>query len=194
MIDDCARLLDERVDCVMATVAHEIEDPAEFTNPNVVKVVLDARGHALYFSRATIPWARDAFAGNVIPSSRIDLVAREAVKYYPAGATTHSDAGVTRLERTFAVLERMQERGMVLQVHGEVTDPAVDVFDREHAFNEADQRLLTTLASSLSVARWRPSPCSRRVERSGSASSSSRGRTRWATLCRCLRSRLAASG
>ena len=56
------------------------------------------------------------------------------VKYYPAGATTHSDAGVTRLERTFAVLERMQERGMVLQVHGEVTDSDVDVFDRERVF------------------------------------------------------------
>ena len=55
-------------------------------------------------------------------------------KYYPAGATTHSDSGVTRLERTFAVLERMEERGLVLQVHGEVTDADVDVFDREREF------------------------------------------------------------
>ena len=55
-------------------------------------------------------------------------------KLYPAGATTHSDAGVTSVENTWAVLEAMAELGLVLQVHGEVTDPAVDVFDREHSF------------------------------------------------------------
>ncbi len=55
-------------------------------------------------------------------------------KLYPAGATTHSDAGVTDIRRVDAVLERMSERGMVLQVHGEVTDAAVDVFDREARF------------------------------------------------------------
>lgn len=58
------------------------------------------------------------------------------VKLYPAGATTHSDAGVTRLSRCFHALERMQEVGMPLQVHGESTDPAIDVFDRERAFLE----------------------------------------------------------
>ena len=58
------------------------------------------------------------------------------MKYYPAGATTNSESGVTRLERTFAVLERMEELGLVLQVHGEVTDDAVDVFDRERVFIE----------------------------------------------------------
>jgi dihydroorotase len=55
-------------------------------------------------------------------------------KLYPAGATTHSDAGVTSIDSTWATLEAMAEHGLVLQVHGEVTDPAVDVFDREHAF------------------------------------------------------------
>jgi dihydroorotase len=55
-------------------------------------------------------------------------------KLYPAGATTHSDAGVTSIENTWATLEAMAEHGLVLQVHGEVTDPAVDVFDREHSF------------------------------------------------------------
>jgi dihydroorotase len=55
-------------------------------------------------------------------------------KLYPAGATTHSDAGVTSIDNTWATLEAMAEHGLVLQVHGEVTDPAVDVFDREHAF------------------------------------------------------------
>jgi len=57
-----------------------------------------------------------------------------AVKLYPAGATTHSDEGVTRISRCFHTLERMQELGMPLLVHGEVTDPAIDVFDRERAF------------------------------------------------------------
>jgi len=56
------------------------------------------------------------------------------VKLYPAGATTHSDAGVTRLSRCFRALEKMEELGMPLLVHGESTDPAIDVFDREKAF------------------------------------------------------------
>jgi dihydroorotase len=55
-------------------------------------------------------------------------------KLYPAGATTHSAAGVTDVRRLDAVLERMAEAGLVLQVHGEVTDPAVDVFEREARF------------------------------------------------------------
>ena len=57
-------------------------------------------------------------------------------KLYPAGATTHSDAGVTSIERVWSALEAMAELGLVLQVHGEVTDPDVDVFDRESAFIE----------------------------------------------------------
>jgi dihydroorotase len=56
------------------------------------------------------------------------------VKLYPAGATTHSDAGVTRISRCFNALEKMQEVGLPLLVHGESTDPAIDVFDREKAF------------------------------------------------------------
>ena len=55
-------------------------------------------------------------------------------KLYPAGATTHSDAGVTDIRKIDAVLARMSELGMVLQVHGEVTDSEVDVFDREARF------------------------------------------------------------
>jgi dihydroorotase len=55
-------------------------------------------------------------------------------KLYPAGATTHSAAGVSDVRRLDAVFERMEELGVVLQVHGEVTDPAVDVFERESRF------------------------------------------------------------
>ena len=55
-------------------------------------------------------------------------------KLYPAGATTHSDSGVTDIEKIYPALEAMQREGLVLQVHGEVTDTDVDVFDRETAF------------------------------------------------------------
>ena len=57
-----------------------------------------------------------------------------AVKLYPAGATTNSDAGVTDMRKTYQTLEAMQRTGMLLLVHGEVTDPEVDVFDREAVF------------------------------------------------------------
>lgn len=59
-----------------------------------------------------------------------------AFKLYPAGATTHSDCGVTRISKMMPVLEAMAEHGVVLQVHGEVADPQVDVFDREAVFIE----------------------------------------------------------
>lgn len=58
------------------------------------------------------------------------------VKLYPAGATTNSAEGVTRLSRCFHALEKMEELGIALLVHGESTDPAIDVFDREKAFIE----------------------------------------------------------
>ena len=59
-----------------------------------------------------------------------------AVKLYPAGATTNSDAGVTDLRKTYPTLEALQKHGMALLVHGEVTDAEVDVFDREAVFIE----------------------------------------------------------
>ena len=59
-----------------------------------------------------------------------------AVKLYPAGATTHSDAGVTDLARTHGALAAMAETGLPLLIHGEVTDPQVDIFDRERVFLE----------------------------------------------------------
>lgn len=58
----------------------------------------------------------------------------QAVKLYPAGATTNSDAGVTDITKCYPTLEAMQENGMPLLVHGEVTDSEIDVFDREQVF------------------------------------------------------------
>ena len=59
-----------------------------------------------------------------------------AVKYYPAGATTNSDAGVTDIKNAYTAIAKMEELGLPLLVHGEVTDPNVDVFDREDVFIE----------------------------------------------------------
>jgi dihydroorotase len=57
-----------------------------------------------------------------------------ALKLYPAGATTNSDAGVTDIRKTHATLDAMQREGLLLLVHGEVTDPSIDIFDREAVF------------------------------------------------------------
>lgn len=66
LIDSVAALLESRPRASMSTAAHPITDIAEFTNPNVVKAVLDAEGFALYFSRAPVPWWRDGFAAGAV--------------------------------------------------------------------------------------------------------------------------------
>ncbi|WP_332825728.1 dihydroorotase [Ramlibacter sp.] len=74
-----------------------------------------------------------------LPPEEILLARRAGVvaaKLYPAGATTNSDAGVTDLRKIHRTLEAMQRSGMLLLVHGEVTDPDVDIFDREAVFLE----------------------------------------------------------
>ncbi|MCX7165422.1 MAG: dihydroorotase [Rhodocyclales bacterium] len=73
-----------------------------------------------------------------MPAAEIDAVRASgfvhAIKLYPAGATTNSDAGVSDLKKCAATLARMEKLGVPLLVHGEVTDPAVDIFDREAVF------------------------------------------------------------
>jgi dihydroorotase len=71
-------------------------------------------------------------AGEIEAAAKSGVV--KAVKYYPAGATTNSDSGVSDIRKCDAVLEAMAAAGMPLLVHGEVTDPEVDVFDREAVF------------------------------------------------------------
>ena len=58
------------------------------------------------------------------------------MKYYPAGATTNSDSGVTSLDRVYPVFAAMERYGVVLSLHGEVTASEVDMFDRERVFVE----------------------------------------------------------
>jgi dihydroorotase len=74
-----------------------------------------------------------------------------AVKLYPAGATTNSDAGVTDLTKCYKTLEVMQDVGMPFLVHGEVTDPTVDIFDREAVFIERVMQPLRTAMPQLKV-------------------------------------------
>jgi len=74
-----------------------------------------------------------------------------AVKYYPAGATTNSQSGVTDLARCDAVFAAMQEAGLPLLLHGEVTDPRVDVFDREAVFVERHGRALVERFPALRI-------------------------------------------
>ncbi|NMG74504.1 3-deoxy-manno-octulosonate cytidylyltransferase [Aromatoleum diolicum] len=87
LIAAVARALADTPDAAIATAAHPLGDAAEFFNPNVVKVVCDARDHALYFSRAPIPWARDAFAAS-----------REAV---PAGLPVQRHVGIYAYRAAF---------------------------------------------------------------------------------------------
>ena len=85
------------------------------------------------------------------PSAEIRRAKRSgfihAIKYYPAGATTHSEYGVTDLRMIYPVLGAMEEHGIPLLVHGEVTDPEVDIFDRECVFID---RVLTPLLRQFS--------------------------------------------
>ncbi len=74
-----------------------------------------------------------------------------ALKLYPAGATTNSDAGVTDIRKTHAVLEAMQRAGLKLLVHGEVTDAAIDLFDREAVFIDQVMRPLRADFPELKV-------------------------------------------
>ncbi len=74
-----------------------------------------------------------------------------AVKYYPAGATTNSDSGVTDIRKTYAALDALQEHGLPLLVHGEVTDSRVDVFDREKVFIDTVLAPVTQRFSSLKI-------------------------------------------
>jgi len=74
-----------------------------------------------------------------------------AVKYYPAGATTNSDSGVTDLNKCSQVFEAMQNLGMPLLMHGEVTDGDVDVFDREKVFIDRNMKPLLARFPELKV-------------------------------------------
>ncbi|QTL33939.1 dihydroorotase [Pseudoalteromonas viridis] len=74
-----------------------------------------------------------------------------AAKLYPAGATTNSDSGVTDIENIYPILEVMQEVGMLLLVHGEVTDSSIDIFDREKVFIDTKLRKVVDAFPKLKI-------------------------------------------
>ncbi|MDI9333683.1 MAG: 3-deoxy-manno-octulosonate cytidylyltransferase [Cytophagales bacterium] len=97
LINAVAACLSNRPDCAMSTAAHPMSDPAEWNNPNIVKVVLDARHTALYFSRSLIPFDRDHAAhSKALPLRHIGIYAYRAgfLKHFPAMA----QAPIERLE------------------------------------------------------------------------------------------------
>ena len=100
--------------------------------------ILAAVPEGLAFEPLMTLYLTDQLAPDEIERARAAGVV--AAKLYPAGATTNSDSGVTDLKRIYPTLEAMQRCGMLLLVHGEVTDPQVDLFDREALF--IDQQLI----------------------------------------------------
>jgi dihydroorotase len=95
--------------------------------------ILKAVPAGLHFEPLMTLYLTDTTAATEIRAARASGFIVGA-KLYPAGATTHSDAGVTAIEKIFSALAAMEESGLVFQVHGEVTDGDVDVFDRERVF------------------------------------------------------------
>jgi 3-deoxy-manno-octulosonate cytidylyltransferase (CMP-KDO synthetase) len=85
LIDSVANLLESKPAASMSTAAHAIDNVSDIANTNVVKVVLDANGMALYFSRAAIPWSRDAFASGVNSLPPHHLLRHVGIYGYRAG-------------------------------------------------------------------------------------------------------------
>lgn len=85
LINACARMLHERPDCVMSTAAHAVDSAADWRNPNVVKVVTDLQDRALYFSRAPIPWWRDAPSTDALPPDAAGVLRHIGIYGYRAG-------------------------------------------------------------------------------------------------------------
>jgi len=95
--------------------------------------ILAARPTGSNFEPLMTLYLTDKTDPNDVAAAFNDGIIR-AVKYYPAGATTNSDSGVTDIKNVMPVLEKMAEIGLTLCIHGEVTDPEVDIFDREAVF------------------------------------------------------------
>lgn len=108
LIREAARQLVLHDDAVMATLAHPIHDHADFINPNVVKVVTDESGYALYFSRAPIPWPRDAFASQQAMPHELGALRHIGLYAYRAGfLRTYAGLASSPLER-FEMLEQLR--------------------------------------------------------------------------------------
>ena len=131
LIRRMAELLAANPDAAIATACHPIRDPAEAFNPNVVKVVLDHRQSALYFSRATIPWARDAFASSrdVVPPT-LPLYRHYGLYAYRVSFLRAYPTLAPAPIETFEALEQLRAlwhgHRIVVEVTGGTPAPGVD--------------------------------------------------------------------
>ena len=108
LIREAARQLVLHDDAVMATLAHPIHDHADFINPNVVKVIADEAGYALYFSRAPIPWPRDAFSAQQPMPHELGALRHIGLYAYRAGfLRTYASLASSPLER-YEMLEQLR--------------------------------------------------------------------------------------
>lgn len=127
LIARCAALLDAHRDCAVGTVAHPIERAAEWHNPNVVKVVLDAAGRALYFTRAPVPHWRDGPAG-ALPHAPTPLRHLGIYAYRAGFLRAFPSLAPAPLERTEALEQlRVLWHGHRIAVHVTDTAPAAGV-------------------------------------------------------------------
>lgn len=114
------------------------------------KRIIDALPEGSAFHpRMTLYLTETTDAEDVVAAAQSGIIS--AVKLYPAGATTNSESGVRRMDAVLPVLERMAEIGLPLCVHGEVTDPDVDIFDREAVFIEQVLDPIRTQVKDLHV-------------------------------------------
>lgn len=127
LVRRCAELLDERPDCVMTTAAHAIHEADEFASPNVVKVVLDAAGRALYFTRAPIPCWRDGPRGALpqpAPLRHMGLYGYRAafLRRYP----TLEPAPIERLEQLEQLRVLWHGHRIAVHISDDAPGPGVD--------------------------------------------------------------------
>ncbi|MCG8047390.1 MAG: dihydroorotase [Candidatus Thiodiazotropha endolucinida] len=104
--------------------------------------ILSALPHNSDFTPLMTLYMTDRLTSDEVIAAKKSGVIK-GIKLYPAGATTHSDAGVTDIRKLYPVLETMQREGLPLLIHAEVTDPDVDIFDREQVFIDRHLRPLT---------------------------------------------------
>ena len=130
LVRACAELLVKRIDCVMSTAAHALDRVGDYTDPNVVKVVLDAAGRALYFSRAPLPWWRDGHAQGITALPQPAPLRHVGVYAYRAGFLRGFPALEPAPVEQIESLEQLRVlwHGLRIAVHisSEVPGPGVD--------------------------------------------------------------------
>jgi len=129
LIDAVAAQLAASAEASMSTAAHEIDSVQEFTNTNVVKVVLDAQGFALYFSRATIPWWRDGFGAGISKLPPVRPLRHVGIYGYRAGFLRSFPSLSPAPVEASEALEQLRAlwHGHKISVHVTATAPGVGV-------------------------------------------------------------------